>query len=167
MHWIPHKFSNCFLSISLCVRPTAISPPPFPKKIKKPQSKKTTALRLNKSRPSDLKRPRGIEPPSSAWETDVLPLNYSRKPGIRPELNRNFTGAAKTPECCRPIVAPKVPPSRFYKSRLQGVRGSVRKANVQTKAPPTDGIPPYLYCARRFRSARPHGGFHGRQDSFP
>ena len=25
-----------------------------------------------------LERKRGIEPPNSAWEADVLPLNYSR-----------------------------------------------------------------------------------------
>jgi hypothetical protein len=37
-------------------------------------------------------RVRGIEPPYSAWEADVLPLNYTRKPLI----SKGFLAAART-----------------------------------------------------------------------
>ncbi len=49
--------------------------------------------------PEVVERVRGIEPPYSAWEADVLPLNYTRRTRILP-----FPGAWRQREARPQIV---------------------------------------------------------------
>ena len=44
-----------------------------------PNAQKKNALSEIKERTQELERKMGIEPTPSAWEAEVLPLNYSRK----------------------------------------------------------------------------------------
>src|SRR2546430_15796136 len=55
----------------------------------------TSASDPEKSRPK-LERVMGIEPTSSAWKAEVLPLNYTRADG-RPICRPNLTGPHRSP----------------------------------------------------------------------
>jgi hypothetical protein len=61
-----------------------------------------------------LERVRGIEPPLSAWEADVLPLNYTRK---RPLLYRTGRLGAQT--------LPLVSTLEVITPRLRQLQGTV------------------------------------------
>jgi hypothetical protein len=61
---------------------------------------KTTRKRINhdlvyplRSKGCSVERVRGIEPPYSAWEADVLPLNYTReRPKVYPSSKQEAVG---------------------------------------------------------------------------
>ena len=56
------------------MRPTEILRP-----MKKPGRMRASAnAKKSPGKPGDLERAKGIEPSYSAWEADVLPLNYAR-----------------------------------------------------------------------------------------
>jgi hypothetical protein len=48
-------------------------------------------LFANRAKPEDLERVMGIEPTSSAWKAEVLPLNYTRLNFQSPSPNPGFT----------------------------------------------------------------------------
>jgi hypothetical protein len=67
----------------------------------------------------NLERVTGIEPALSAWEADVLPLNYTRAGGSRPQQPPGATG----PDCHRPDIVPDPDRCQRRAARLrQGTR---------------------------------------------
>src|SRR4051794_40594430 len=97
---------------------------------RKRTERRANATSAQKSGPSELERVTGIEPALSAWEADVLPLNYTRRrPGLyrKPRIPGVVCALAESPMILQPRRADNNVRSAERRSKIHELIESWRR----------------------------------------